>query len=51
MPDHKCFKCGTSEQSGAYFRRCNDCGAEYCHEHSYEGKQCPECNRGYLKKA
>ncbi len=50
MPFHKCYQCGTSEQSGAYFRRCNDCGAEFCNNCSYEGQRCKECNRGVLKQ-
>ena len=51
MPYHKCLKCGTTEQSGAYFRRCNKCGAEYCNKHSTEGQKCPECGKGFLHKS
>jgi DNA-directed RNA polymerase subunit RPC12/RpoP len=51
MPYHRCMKCGTTEESGAFFRRCNDCGAEYCNSCSHDGMRCPECSRGFLHKA
>lgn len=50
MAYHKCYKCGGTEKSGRFFRRCKECGAEYCNKCSYEGQKCPECHRGFLKK-
>lgn len=55
MAYHRCYKCGTSEISGAAFRYCYEyggqrrgCGAEYCYSDSWKGQRCPNCGKGFL---
>ena len=42
--------CTNTDKSGKMFFQCNHCGRWWCSSHGYEGKKCPGCQQGYLKR-
>lgn len=46
----KCESCGKTDASGVYFYVCNKCGRKFCNHCAHDGKKCPICQQGFLKR-
>lgn len=42
--------CKNTNQGGKVFRQCDKCHRWWCSDHGHDGKQCPGCRRGYLRR-
>jgi hypothetical protein len=52
MPAIRCSasSCEKTEKSGKIFYQCNHCERWWCSDHGHDGKKCPGCGKGSLKK-
>jgi hypothetical protein len=42
--------CSSTNASGKIFYQCSHCRRWWCSSHGSEGKLCPACSKGYLRK-
>ena len=52
MATIKCegWGCKNDDSSGKIFYKCDKCHRWWCSDHGYEGKRCPGCGKGVLKR-